>query len=426
MRGRWRRGGAGAVRCAVLGAFLGACAGTGTGSGTGGASGTVGAPGTGAGAAGAGTSGGAGTAAAAAGLPVVGTPAWMVPLALRGDAVVFLEQATLARVLVRDAVTEGDAARDAVTLVEPDGRKIWTVRVWPAPGAATLTAPPVPMPDGGAVLCTDRGLARVDVAGNHRWKIDAPPCIAAARGRLTPLVALLGGELRTLDQEGAPIWVAPAAGASALAVLADASVAVAGSGLVRAYDGFGRVAWEERGAGLDGPIVATTDGAAIVAATAPAAPGEAPGRVVRLKAPLPPAPPPPGTTAVPGTPAASPLPAPAHLRVGSAGRPAVGLPSGLFAVDDAGTLEVFGTDGAPRWKAACARAALVVFGEVACAAATGVRAFRADGTLMAEADFGGAAVAGALATQEWLFAVTRAADGAYALRGATRPPLPPR
>jgi hypothetical protein len=45
---------------------------------------------------------------------------------------------------------------------------------------------------------------------------------------------------------------------------------------------------------------------------------------------------------------------------------------------------------------------------------------------MAEVAFTGGAVVGALATQEWLFGVTRAADGAYSLRGATRPPLPPR
>jgi len=92
------------------------------------------------------------------------------------------------------------------------------------------------MPDGGAVLCTDRGLARVDVAGNHRWKIEAPPCVAAARGRLTPLVALLGGELRTLDQEGVPIWVAPGAGAGALALF---------SGVVRDQTGGRRVKFLE-------------------------------------------------------------------------------------------------------------------------------------------------------------------------------------
>ncbi len=119
--------------------------------------------------------------------------------------------------------------------------------------------------------------------------------------------------------------------------------------------------------------------------------------------------------------AASPTPAARS----TAARPALALPEGLVGLALPGALEARDRTGALRWKVPCRRAALVVFGEVACADGAHARIYRADGKLMAETAFPGE-VAGALATQEWLFAVTRAPDGRFALHGAARVPLPPR
>jgi hypothetical protein len=364
-------------------------------------------------------------------------------LASAPDTLVFLQQGTLGRLFVRDGLAPAatgagsGAPRDAVTLLEPDGRKLWTVPVWPGAEPALLTAPPLPMPDGGVILCTDRGLARVDVAGTHRWKLDAAPCSAVIRGRHQPIVAVARGAVLALDPEGAVTWRYPTALPAAIDVLVDGSVVVATRGAARGLDGFGKPFWELSDPLLEPRLVGATDRGVFVAVRRPAPAGGLDPTPASVTAAATPA-----SGSLPGEAAAVPPPAtvtgavrllppaagasapPARRDVTAPGAPALPMPDGLAGLEDGATLYAVGPDGALRWRALCASPALVVFGEIVCAAGTSARVYRADGKLLADVLFPGGVVMAAVATPEWVHAVVRSASGAATLRGAPRPPAP--